>query len=476
MSCYLIDTTPCMEHLCLGQRIDAVAEGFSEANSGQDNAQVLRYCADRGKVYIRSGDYPLHNFQLKDGDDIIGSGYNTNIISNNTVAIAFGNWSGNSFTGSTSEYSVIDTPSIFSTTITFPTATDSDNYTVGEPVAIWSAAGRTNAIATFIPAFIHISEVISVQSGQLTIKHPIYRDTPIVGVTPSEMRVTSAAQMGGYSNLSPTWARDVVLSNMSFTATGDSWSRFGGALRANVNNIWVRDSDSIFVQNGIAYSNFSFRSCQYHNFALDMAMGCQYSNIVMDDVYCDTSYANENPAIAFAESCHDNYVQVKQLNMVDSYLKDAAVSFKTGSANNTFEGNVFAHSTRRLVKQHHTADFEGILWDGHRGNAIRNSNIRGHSSQYLLSVGSETAGEMSKFSAENTHIQSADNTNSQFYIYGSKVDISGTVLDGAGDVRVDASCQQVNIRDVKCLQAPTTNNIAGQVISDGIILNPDTWS
>ncbi|MEW7988460.1 MAG: hypothetical protein AB2766_11570 [Candidatus Thiodiazotropha endolucinida] len=451
---------------------------MSETNTGEENAQALRYCADRGKVYIRAGDYPLHRFQFVDGDDIVGSGYNTNILSTSNIAVAFGNWSGDSFTGSVSEYSVIDPPSRFDTTITFPLTTDSDNYSIGDPIVIWSDAGRITGASTFIPAYLHITEIKAISPGEVTIAHPIYRSVPMVGGVPSEIRITSAAQMGGYSNLDPRWARDVTLSNLSFTSAGDSWSRYGGALRANVSNIWVRDSNSIFVQNGIAYSNFSFRKSQYHDFALDMAMGCQHTNVLFDEAYCDSSLVNENPAIAFAECCHDNYVNAKNVFMMDKVLKDAAVSFKTGSADNVFEGNVFAHTTRRLVKQHHTANLEGVIWEGQRGNMIRNTSVKGVNSSYLLSVGSDTPGEMSKFSSENSYIESENNSAVQFDIYGSQVDISGTTLNGQGLVRVNDDCEQVDISNVKCLRAPSSNAISqtAQVKSDGIILDPATWT
>jgi hypothetical protein len=457
--------------------IDAVAEGFSETNTGTENALILRDCANRGNVFIKAGDYPLENFQLDHGDYITGSGYNTHITSSGESPIIFGIWSGDSFNDGISTYSVIETPSRNDTTFEFTTGTDSDNYQVGDPVVIWSEDKYTDKHGHDKPALVHVSEVSAVSSGKITIQHPLYRSVPNSGTGPSEMRITSDAQMKGYSTAKDSrFAKDVTLSNMSFSCDDISWSRYGGALRANVSNIWVRDSASIFVQNGIAHSNFSFKRSHFQNFALDMASGCQHTSVHFDEAICINSKQTDNPLVTFGECCHSNYAYAKYIAMTDdSVTRASAIKFARGTADNVFEGKLYVKNSRRLVRYHTLSDIDKLAWNGTRGNEIRNATISADTSSFLLSIHSQTPGVEGRFKASNSVIESSDNNTTQFYISSSNVDISGTRFIGAGSVEINAACKKVDIRNVICKITPSENKIspAAQVRDNGLILGDD---
>lgn len=261
----------------------AVGDGVADDAGAIQAAINAAYADGGGKVVLPPGVFDCSTaLEVKDNVHLVGSGdatviHNTAVGGDDITAmpIITGNLGDiTTSSGLTAEQIyLLDAVSPGDTLLTFNSAADATDFTVGEIVLITSQVTYDDALTDTIPVYTNLNVVTNKYGGQIAVKYPLPDTLSVSGSRyPRIRRITGT--IDGYGG-SPLWAaQNCKVSNLRISQANPG--RLGYAIFANgVNqvfeNITIDSCASMIGSNGLSYSTIRNIKGNYLSNAADFA-------------------------------------------------------------------------------------------------------------------------------------------------------------------------------------------------------------
>ena len=437
-------------------RIRLESLGFAESNTAAGNAAILRAALDLGPCTCGEGDFPLENFLWKSGDDFWGAGHGTHFVAGAGIVMKFGCLAGNSMTPGDPESGpsyAIEPPARGDAAITLASAADAAQFTAGDVVLVWSSTGYADGYGEFKPAFQQMSGVLAIDGTTLLLEEPVYRDTPAGAamLAAPGARVTGREQ-GGDAGIS----RGVKAGNFSVSSPDDCWQRFGGTYKSEIGPVWVRQSDGLAVQNGLACSTLRVSGTFRKNLA-EFPLFAHNSQIHVEGNWSDDPAADNagSSAVSFAEGAHDNDLFLGSGSSGSAAQRNAAIVFGQGASRNRVHvlGHARFGSARALVNADRPAN-SPMEYDGNRIAGPGTLEIG--ACNHVVNLSAATAGERHPLHISGPRLKARAVSNNQVYATGSGLFMDCEIDCPAAAVSIAASAvADVDLSRLRLVNAPT---------------------
>ena len=446
-------------------RYPAEASGFSTSETAANNGTILRTMLNKGPVSVGAGTFPLDAFEFNDNDDLWGAGPETVFTSSSGIVMALGSIKGDSFnaTGQSTRYA-LNAVTEGDTSVTLTTAGDAANFAVGEKVAIYSDNGYTNTSGNFKPSYQQITKITAISSGILTLNDATYRDGT------GNMQITRGPDVTNSAGIGNGITEKLHVGNFTVVSTADSWSRYGGTYRSVIGPIFIEDSSSAIVLNGLSHSKIVVPRAKFRRHLLDLAFFSHNSMIEFGVWEDDIDSTNAGmPLITFAEACHDNHVFAGNGYAARNEQRSDVVLVSSGSVRNTLEaGSVGAANVLNVIKAERRAS--SVMEEGR--TSILSGSYSAKASNQCISHAATTYGErVDLFIGGGVSIKSDANTTNQLVSTASGLIFKG-LIDADGDVVINTASRDIDLSNARFKRQPGTITIGA---SAGVNLSGVYW-